>query len=154
MIFWSLFCFWLAVGFSSELLGLFAHEFNLAASVVLLIAAALFYFPAGRTSAVGDGWGIAAAVAGLLVLPVSTALAPFAAGLALWGIDAAVNGRRFMVTRYGFHLVPPALVPDTFAVEGFPSLKLLNCQIVAVQRCQRGTIPQVHGHVWNNYACL
>ncbi len=100
MQFFSIFFAVLAVGFASESAGLYAHEFNNAMAVVLLlVSAAMSPALARRTAPPADGrpalWpGVLAVIIGLVLVPAPQMMRFFGLALWFWGIARIGTVRR------------------------------------------------------------
>lgn len=97
MIVWSVICAWLGLAFATESMGLYAHEFNTALAVVLLVGSALLYPQKGEPGAERDRRlvfaGRIVALVGLLLIPSGWTIRLFGAGLWFWGLDLSARGR-------------------------------------------------------------
>ncbi len=104
MRFWSISCAWFGVAFAAEAMGLFAHELNAAAAVVLLILSGILW--TGQTASVQTVGGseshpapkqqspssfpiigLIICIAGLLMVPSHWTIRLFGAALWFWGLD-------------------------------------------------------------------
>ncbi len=104
----SIICAWFGVAFAAEAMGLFAHELNSAAAVVLLVLSGLFMH--GRTADVDERpdvdssskdsthqplskIGLVVGIVGLLMVPSHWTFRLFGASLWFWGLEL-INRKR------------------------------------------------------------
>ncbi len=104
----SVICAWFGVAFAAEAMGLFAHEFNAAAAVILLILSGLL-LPTKSAAVETDGLrsdqsqspsrssfpiiGLVICIAGLLMVPGHWTYRLFGAAMWFWGLEVIVRKR-------------------------------------------------------------
>ncbi|GJM27054.1 MAG: hypothetical protein DHS20C16_34690 [Phycisphaerae bacterium] len=109
MKYWSIICAWLGVAFAAEAMGLFAHELNAAAAIILLISSGILWSGSSvATVAVGESTtsnqqsqpsasfpiiGLVVCVVGLLMVPNHWTIRLFGAALWFWGLDIIARKR-------------------------------------------------------------
>jgi len=97
LIFWSVILAWFGVAFAAEAMGMFAHEFNAAAAVVLLLMSALLV----RRPAIAPAdahqstsmIGVILCIAGILMVPSHWTIRLFGVALWFWGLHTMSGAR-------------------------------------------------------------
>ncbi|MCA9250655.1 MAG: hypothetical protein KDA54_05935 [Phycisphaerales bacterium] len=117
MRFWSISCAWFGVAFAAEAMGLFAHELNAAAAVVLLILSGILW--TGQTASVQTVSGseshaapkqqsqssfpiagLIICIVGLLMVPTHWTIRLFGAALWFWGLEIFARRRTGQATHF------------------------------------------------------